>query len=95
MFSRVFGDDTKKIIEEERRLLYVVLTRAIKTLVVITDGQRKSPFLEGLEKRQPLTAVKWTYLPQDRDSMSSLIVKVGNQENRGSTATVAIKELQI
>jgi DNA helicase IV len=48
-FSRILGDSPEKIAKEERRLLYVALTRAVDTLVIITDGRSKSPFLEELE----------------------------------------------
>ena len=37
IFSRIIGDSPEKIIEEERRLFYVALTRAVERLVIITD----------------------------------------------------------
>jgi DNA helicase-4 len=49
-FSRILGDSPQKITEEERRLLYVALTRAVDTLVVFTEGRGKSPFLDELER---------------------------------------------
>lgn len=37
VFSRVLGDSLEKIICEERRLLYVAMTRAAEKLVITTD----------------------------------------------------------
>ena len=37
VFSRVLGDSLEKIICEERRLLYVAMTRAAKKLIITTD----------------------------------------------------------
>lgn len=91
-FSRVLGDSPQKITEEERRLLYVALTRAADTLVVFTEGRSKSPFLEELEREIPLAAVKWADFPPLRGLTTRLVVKVGNQERRGGAPTFAIKD---
>ena len=91
VFSRVFGESLEKITEEERRLLYVAMTRAIETLVCITDGENKSPFLEDLEHRQPISRIKWTDFPAP--PVNRFVVKVGNQETRGVAPTFAVKEL--
>ena len=92
IFSRILGDSLEKVIGEERRLLYVALTRAVERLVIITDEASKSPFLEKLEKQQPLSAIDWTHFPPVRDSTSRLVVKVGNQEHHGSSPTFTIKD---
>lgn len=92
VFSRILGDSPEKIAKEERRLLYVALTRAVDTLVVITEGQSKSPFLEELERRHPLKAINWADYPAIRGQTTQLIVKIGNQEGRGGTPTFAIKD---
>ena len=79
--------------EEERRLLYVALTRAVSTLVVVTEGRRKSPFLKELERKKPLAAIDWSaYPPIGNFATHRLVVKVGNQERRGGASTVAIKD---
>ena len=93
VFSRILGESLERITEEERRLLYVALTRAIETLVVITDGRDKSPFLEELEHRRPLSAIEWAEFPPVRSSTTCFVVKVGNQERRGVAPTLAIKDL--
>lgn len=93
IFSRIFGDSLKKIIDEERRLLYVALTRAVDTLVIITEGHRKSPFLEELEHSLHLSKINWADYPSVRGPVTRLVVKVGNQERWGGTPTFAIKDL--
>lgn len=92
IFSRILGDSFDKIRDEEQRLLYVALTRAVERLVIITDESNKSPFLEELEKRQPLSTLDWTDFPPVQYSTPRLVVKVGNQKHRGSSPTFAIKD---
>jgi DNA helicase-4 len=92
-FSRILGDSLKKIAEEERRLLYVALTRAADTVVVFTEDKNKSIFLEELERKINLAAVEWADYPPLRGPTTRLVVKVGNQERRGGSPTFAIKDL--
>ena len=92
-FSRILGDSPEKIVEEERRLLYVALTRAVDTLVVVTEGRSKSPFLEELECTMPLAIIDWADYPPVRGLTTRLLVKVGNQERRGGSPTFLIKDL--
>lgn len=93
VFSRILGDSLDKIIKEERRLLYVALTRAVEKLVIITDGRSKSPFLEELERRQPPSALNWAEYSPVRGTTTRLLVKVGNQDRPGVAPTSAIKHL--
>ena len=44
---RIFGNDVTNIFEENRRLFYVAATRAKDKLVIVTERQRPSPFLEN------------------------------------------------
>jgi DNA helicase-4 len=91
-FSRIFGDSPEKIAEEERRLLYVALTRAVQTLVIFTDGRSKSPFLEELEQKQVSSPIAWEEFPPVHGATTRLVTKVGNQESRGGAPTFAIKD---
>ena len=95
IFFRIFDDTLKKIVEEERRLLYVAFTRAINKLVIITDGDKKSSFLDELEGQLPIKAINWDdyKYPRRQAPRSRLTVWVGNQKGRGSRPTVAIKDL--
>ena len=92
IFTRIFGDSVEKIIEEERRLFYVALTRAVNTLVIFTEAEIKSPFLKELENYGITARIKWEdFLPM-RGLSPSLVVKVGNQKDYGSSPTYNIKE---
>lgn len=91
-FTRILGDSPEKIAQEERRLLYVALTRAVDKLVIVTDGQSKSPFIESLQLKHPLAKIDWDEYPPVRSLSSRLVVKVGNQERRGGAPTFAIKD---
>ena len=95
IFLRIFDDTLKKIVEEERRLLYVAFTRAINKLVIITDGDKKSSFLDELEGQLPIKAINWDdyKYPRRQAPRSRLTVWVGNQKGRGSNPTFAIKHL--
>jgi DNA helicase IV len=46
VFMRALGDSIDQTVEEERRLFYVALTRASQRLIVVTEGRRRSPFLD-------------------------------------------------
>ena len=91
-FSRILGDSPEKIAAEERRLLYVALTRAVDTLVIITESRNKSPFLQELQKNYHLNAIDWSQYPPIIGKVTSVVVKVGNQSNRGGAPTFAIKD---
>lgn len=51
-FFRLFGDTLNEICEEERRLLYVALTRAVKTVIFIADHSKLSPFIDDENVRE-------------------------------------------
>jgi DNA helicase-4 len=89
IFSRIFGDSPEKITEEERRLFYVALTRAINNLVIITETGRTSGFLEQLN----LSEINWLEYPPVSSEATRLVVKIGNQERRGGSPTILIKDL--
>ncbi len=59
VFQRVFGDHIGGLEAEERRLFYVAMTRAMDSLVLVTEKGRKSPFLKGIEQARKLTPVVW------------------------------------
>lgn len=92
VFLRVLGDSLEKVTQEERRLFYVALTRAIEKLVIITDSKNQSPFLGELQKTMPLEKIKWDDYPVVCLKSRRLVVKVGNSEHCGGKPTYAIKD---
>ncbi len=90
IFTRIFGDNLRKIIREERRLFYVAVTRPIKELIIVTDRKDMAPFLETLEGGGPLSEIDWDELSPVLKT-SKVVVKVGNR--KGSIQpTLRIKE---
>lgn len=92
IFTRVLGDDIEKIISEERRLFYVALTRAVDTLIILTEENNISPFLQDVLKRQELQDIAWENFPPIKDENSRLTVRVGNFNRHNNSATFAIKD---
>ncbi|MCC6750658.1 MAG: UvrD-helicase domain-containing protein [Deltaproteobacteria bacterium] len=88
VLMRVFGDTLGKIVEDERRLFYVALTRAERVLVILTDQNRPSPFLEGL---RPTASLDWSSLRTVYLDSQRLSVRIGSAEGRGSAPTWSIK----
>ncbi|MDR2688512.1 MAG: UvrD-helicase domain-containing protein [Azoarcus sp.] len=95
VFSRVLGDSVEKIVQEERRLFYVALTRAIDKLIIVTDSKNQSPFLNAIQSSMPLTPIDWNAYPAGPawGRPESLIVKVTNAHGfRKAGGTYSIKE---
>ena len=94
VFSRIFGDSPAKITAEERRLLYVALTRAIDTLVVFTDGRGRTPFLEEIERKLPLKPLSWAnFPPVAAIAHQRLVVQVRDQKRKSAqSGTFLVKD---
>lgn len=92
VFTRVLGDDLDKINDEERRLFYVALTRAVDTLIILTEEQSISPFLQDITTRRSLDRIDWDRLPPVKDENCRLNVRVGNLNPQNNGATYAIKD---
>ena len=94
VFSRVFGDSPAMITKEERRLLYVALTRAIDTLVIFTEGRSKSPFLEEIEQKLLLNTLDWANFPSVAAlTEQRLVVQINNQASKmNQSGTYAVKD---
>ena len=88
IFTRVFGDSIERVVDEERRLFYVALTRAAEELFILTEKDSFSPFLEDLEKN--IERLEWSDYPPLEGSIT---IRVGNQNGRGAEPTIAVKNL--
>lgn len=61
-FFRIFGITLNSIIDDERRLFYVAISRPQQELYLLTDSREESPFIKDI--REQLTSVDWgDYLP--------------------------------
>ena len=90
IFMQVFGDTLNKLIEDERRLFYVAVTRAKTDLVLLTTIKDKSPFLSELGE---IGTLRWDALPAFKPERRKTRIEVASQEGYGSKPTVNIKEL--
>jgi DNA helicase IV len=93
IFNRIFGDHTEKLIEDERRLFYVALTRAKEHLFIITDSFRMSPFVEKLTSKIQLDRLNWSEYPVPASEIRFITVKVGNHQGQGTSGTFNIREM--
>jgi DNA helicase IV len=93
IFNRVFGDGPQKAIEEDRRLFYVALTRAVNSLYVITQESTKSPFLSDIESG--LKKIDWNQYPPPsaHNQDGRIFVLVGNSPSKGSDPTHSIHHI--
>lgn len=90
IFQRVFGDTIEKLIEEERRLFYVALSRAKEDLFILTMKGEESPFLSALGKPIPLV---WDdYSPVKTDEVSIRVEVCNQRGNYVTPPTMLIKE---
>ena len=96
-FFRIFGDSPISLASDDRRLFYVALTRAVESLVVITDSGSKSPFLEEISSRGALTPLPWDSFPPVPDGRCPrLLIRVKDAAGRSygsQTGTFPIKDL--
>lgn len=76
IFSRVLGESESAIVDESRRLFYVALTRAKTELFILTEGDRRSPFLDEISSRTSLVEVNWVRYPPVLQEDDWLVVKV-------------------
>jgi DNA helicase-4 len=92
IYTRIFGDTPAKTIEEERRLFYVALTRAKKSLYIFTDTGAISPFLLDIDSH--LSIIDWEKYPEPIEAGPGkrIFVLVGNTPEGGKSPTFSIKD---
>lgn len=95
MFTRLFGDNIERVVDEERRLFYVALTRAVETLFIVTESKNSSPFLDELNSRTKISVLNWsdyqTFIGVGNTRY--ITVKISNQDGKGSNGTYTISHL--
>jgi DNA helicase-4 len=96
-FSRIFGATPVSIAGDERRLFYVALTRAVDSLVLVTDASTRSPFLDEVSSRRMLKPLPWkAFPPVFEGSNRRLLLKVKSATGRkfdSNSGTFPIKDL--
>ncbi|NVN91493.1 MAG: UvrD-helicase domain-containing protein [Desulfuromonadales bacterium] len=95
IFARILGDDPRKIIEEERRLFYVALTRAVDKLIIITEKDTTSAFFDDIQSRSKPPCIHWDNFPPPAavGEYGVVVVKVTSQATRGSSPTYNRRDL--
>lgn len=95
VFNRFFDSNLEQIIDEERRLLYVALTRAENNLFIITDSKEASPFLVNIQASPFMQNIEWQqYPPFTTDAQASRItIHVKNRGYVEIGGTFPIKDL--
>lgn len=63
MFLRVFGDSIDRIVNEERRLFYVAVTRAKDSLALVTETLTESQYIGDIRRQVRLSSLSWAALP--------------------------------
>ena len=91
IFFRMLGDTLEKLVEDERRLFYVALTRAIEHVVIITDSSMTSPFVDELKAY--LQPINWDDYPPIAGPSQQLTVRVSNRNPWERAGTYNIKDL--
>ena len=92
VFQRVFEDTIEKLVEEERRLFYVALSRAKDDLFILTTKGEESPFLSEIG---PLVKLDWDDYAPLKTEATSIKLEVCNQKGYGSSPTHSIRELLV
>ena len=63
IFNRVFGNEISEIEKEEKRLFYVAMTRAKSRLVIFTNDDEPSPFVNQIRSNKYVSITEWQKLP--------------------------------
>lgn len=93
VFRRVFGDTLQGIVDEERRLFYVALTRAKDTLVILTEEGRCSPFLEDIQSLPTLRKLDWKAYAPVCNKLDEVMIFIRSRTYRSGAEMKEIKDL--
>jgi DNA helicase-4 len=95
VFFEVLGNTIEKVISEEKRLFYVALSRAKKSLVFLTEEENRSPFLNSIlqNNKSNIKTMDINSLEPPKRDGTHCIVKVAN--NYSSNDTIKIKSYLI
>lgn len=92
VFARLFGDTIAALVDEERRLFYVALTRAAHTVVFVTDTAEQSVFVADMQRGPKCEPIRWADWPPPSGPSAHVVIKIGNRAGRGNEPTLRIKD---
>ncbi|WP_342841635.1 UvrD-helicase domain-containing protein [Candidatus Lucifugimonas marina] len=92
IFGRIFGDDLESVIDEERRLFYVALTRAESGLMFVCESQDMSPFVSELINTSYVTSANWVNFPAFKYEDGSIGIFIGPQMASDRSVTYELRE---
>ena len=78
VFSRIFGDTLEMIVDAERRLFYVAITRAESRLILVTERDDESMFLKSIALGGQRASVLWAAYPPVRTDTDRLTICVAD-----------------
>ena len=95
IFMEIFGDTVQKIVQDERRLFYVALSRAIDELLIVTDTRKMINPSRFIKDLAPIPTIDWAEYPYVPPAIRSgqFLIEVSNQETMGNSGTYEIKDL--
>lgn len=88
-FQRIFGDTVEKLIEEERRLFYVAVSRAKYDLFILSIRGEESPFISELGE---LPKLEWDKYTSQISYSEGIRIEITNERGFGAGPTLAIKD---
>lgn len=90
IFFEVLGQSTDEIIQEEKRLFYVAISRAKKSLIIVSEHKEKSPFLNNI--LYPLASICFEKLPAPPREGKDCRITVSNHPRNQGGGTYPIRE---
>lgn len=95
VFNRIFGETEEKIVDSERRLFYVAITRAIEHLIIFTNTEAMSPFISQIQRHSVVMPLDWSSYTPVLGTKKRVVIEVQNapSHNYRKAGTYAIKDL--
>lgn len=88
IFFEVLGYSIDRVISEEKRLFYVALSRAMKSLVFLTERGNMSPFLLSIVRNSVVTPIDPNTLDVPKRIGNHFIVRVTNKYSYKDTYNI-------
>ncbi|MBM7572918.1 3'-5' exonuclease [Aquibacillus albus] len=79
IFFEVLGNTIERVISEEKRLFYVALSRAMKSIVFLTEGGNVSPFLMNVIRKSVINPIDLNILNVPERKGTHYVVRVTNK----------------